>query len=145
MNDQIVTIERTFDAPVTFVWRALTEKELMKQWYFNLPEFIAVVGFTFEFTGGPEDGPQYKHVCVVTEAVPNQKLTYSWRYDGYPGISHVSFELFEEHEKTRLILTHTGLESFPQEVQDFAIGNFEKGWNDIIHQSLTTFIKQNHS
>jgi hypothetical protein len=41
-----------------------------------------------------------------------------------------------EGEKTRLKLTHLGLESFPHENPDFAAANFEKGWEDIIHKNL---------
>ncbi|MES2780295.1 MAG: SRPBCC domain-containing protein [Bacteroidota bacterium] len=144
MKDRIITLERSFDAPVSLVWRALTEKDLMKLWYFDLPEFKAVVGFTFEFWGGPEDGVQYKHVCEVTEVIPNRKLTYSWRYDGYEGISFVSFDLTPENETTLLTLTHTGISSFPADIPDFAIHNFEGGWNQIINTSLADFLKNNN-
>jgi uncharacterized protein YndB with AHSA1/START domain len=44
------------------VWLALTEKDLIKQWYFDLPEFRPEVGFIFEFTGGEEGGVQ----CLLT-------------------------------------------------------------------------------
>ncbi|MES2560823.1 MAG: SRPBCC domain-containing protein [Bacteroidota bacterium] len=140
MKDRIITLERSFDAPVTLVWRALTEKDLMKLWYFDLAEFTPVEGFSFEFFGGHEDGIQYKHICEITEVIKNQKLTYSWRYEGYPGISFVTFELFPENAGTCLRLTHTGIDSFPADVPDFAIHNFEEGWNQIINHSLTDFL-----
>ena len=85
---------------------------------------------------------QYLHLCEVTEVIPEKKLTYSWRYDGYEGNSFVSFELFGEGEKTRLKLTHIGLESFPQENKDFAATNFEKGWDDIIHKNLREYLEK---
>lgn len=140
-----VTLERSFNASKADVWRALTEKELMKQWYFDLPEFKAEVGFRFEFTGGHEDGIQYRHLCEVTEVVHEQKLVYSWKYDGYEGLSYVGFELTEEKEGTRLKLTHTGIDSFPADNPDLAIHNFEAGWNQIINTSLQDFLeKTNH-
>lgn len=141
MSNAIVTVERSFEAPAALVWKALTEKELMKLWYFDLAEFKAIVGFRFEFMGGPADGVQYKHVCEVTEAIPDKKLTYSWRYEDYEGISHVTFELFAEHNTTRLRLTHTGIGTFPANIPDFAIHNFEEGWNHIINSSLADFLK----
>lgn len=143
MKSQSVTVERTFNADRPSVWRAITEKELMKQWYFDLSEFRPEVSFTFEFMGSTEDGTQYKHLCEVTEVVPEEKLTYSWRYDGYEGISYVTFELFDVNDGTRLKLTHTGFETFPA-VPDFAIHNFEAGWNDIIHVSLKKFLEKQH-
>lgn len=72
-------------------------------------------------------GVQYLHLCEITEVVPEKKLTYSWRYNGYEGNSFVTFELFEQESKTLLILTHKGLETFPKENKDFAMENFEKG------------------
>jgi hypothetical protein len=68
-------------------------------------------------------------------------LTYSWCYEGYSGISFVSFELFEAEDKTLLRLSHKGIESFPKENPDFAIHNFEEGWAHIIGISLVGFLK----
>lgn len=135
------TIERTYPASASRVWKAITNKEDMKLWYFDLKEFRAEVGFEFEFTGGSET-KSYLHLCRVTEVVPGKKITYSWRYDGYEGISYVSFELFEEGTQTRLKLTHSGLESFPKEVPDFARHNFEAGWTHIIGTSLQAFLEK---
>jgi len=142
MNEEIVFVERSFNANKKLVWRAITEKELMKQWYFDLKEFKAVVGFKFDFTGGPEDGIQYKHLCEITEVIPEQKLTYSWKYKGYEGISYVTFELFDDNKNTRVKLTHTGIGTFPSSNPDFAIPNFEEGWNQIINTSLKDFLEK---
>lgn len=126
------------------VWSALTESGRMKHWYFDLPGFNPAVGYRFEFTGGPEDGIQYKHLCEITEVIPAQKLTYSWKYEGYEGISYVTFELSDENGSTRLELTHTGIDTFPSSNPDFAIHNFEAGWNHIIHTSLKNYLENNN-
>ena len=136
-----VIVARVFDADPKMVWQAITEKELMKQWYFDLAEFKPELGFSFEFMGGPEDGVQYKHLCEITEVIPQQKLTYSWRYDGYEGITYVTFELFDLNGKTKLTLTHVGFETFPL-IPDFALHNFEAGWNHIINTSLKDFLEK---
>ena len=49
MNGTDLIIERIFNAPLPLVWKALTENELMKQWYFDLAEFKAENGFKFEY------------------------------------------------------------------------------------------------
>lgn len=139
MTDRIIVIERLLNATVEKVWQAITDKEEMKQWYFDLAAFQPEVGFKFQFTGGHEDGIQYTHLCEVTEVIPNEKLTYSWRYEGYAGISFVTFELFKKESKTLLRLTHRGIDSFPDN-PDFAIHNFEAGWNEIIGNSLKKYI-----
>lgn len=135
------TIERTFNASIKDVWRAITEKELMKQWYFDLPEFKAEVGFKFEFMGGKDPEKPYTHLCEITEVIPQKKLKHTWAYKGFEGISYVTFELFEEGKQTRLKLTHEGLETFPITNSDLARENFAKGWTGIIGTSLVEFLE----
>jgi len=124
-----VVIERIFDAPVEKVWRALTDETQMKQWYFpSMPSFKPVVGFETR-VDVEHEGVVYEHLWKVTEAIPNKKIAYSWRYVGNPGESLVSFELFPEGKRTRLKLSHTGLASFdPQANPQYASKNFFGGW-----------------
>ena len=140
MATQPIVLERTFNAPISKVWKAITDKNEMKKWYFDLAEFKAEKGFQFQFTGGPPD-KEYLHLCEVTEVIPEKKLTYSWRYAGYKGISFLTFELFEKENKTQLQLTHKGIETFPEDNTDFAISNFQEGWNEIINKSLKTYLE----
>jgi uncharacterized protein YndB with AHSA1/START domain len=136
-----IILERIFKAPIATVWKAITDRDQMKIWYFDLKEFKPEVGFEFQFYGGTEE-KQYLHLCKVMEVDAKRKITYSWRYDGYEGISFVTFELFEEGNghMTRLKLTHTGLESFPAN-PDFAKKNFEEGWSHIVNRSLREFLE----
>jgi uncharacterized protein YndB with AHSA1/START domain len=136
MNTDPIVTERLFDAPVTTVWKALTDKNEMKKWYFDLPDFKPEKGFQFEFMGGSPEGVQYRHLCEITAVVPEKLLAYSWRYDGFAGNSIVTFELIEQGDKTLLKLTHTGLETFPQDNPDFDKKNFIEGWNHIVNNSL---------
>jgi len=140
MKQQPLVVERTYNAPVSRVWQALTNHDEMQQWYFKLEAFRPEVGFEFSFTGGP-DSRQYKHNCRITEVVPEQKLSYTWSYEGYPGESVVSFELFAEGEKTKVRLTHTGLDTFPADNPDFAAGNFNAGWNSILGTTLQQYLE----
>ncbi len=140
MKHEPFVIERTYNAPVKKVWKAITDRDQMKEWYFDLEAFKAEVGFEFQFTGGSED-KTFLHLCKVTEVLPEKKLTYSWRYDGYDGISFVTFELFPDGEGTRLKLTHEGLETFPA-IKDFAKENFAAGWTQIIGTSLKNYVEK---
>lgn len=134
--------EVSLNAPVSKVWKAITDKNDMKQWYFDLVEFKPEVGFEFEFYAGDEK-KKWPHLCKITEVVIGKKLTYSWRYDGYAGISYVIFELFKEGKGTRLKLTHNGLESFPSdEVPEFRRENFEAGWTSLIGTSIKEFVER---
>ena len=141
MKQEPFVIERTFNALIQKVWEALTDTNEMKQWYFDIASFKPEVGFEFEFTAGPPE-KSYVHTCKVKEVVVGKKLSYSWRYEGYPGNSIVTFELFKEGNKTRLMLTHEGLETLPNHLADFAKESFAKGWTHIIGTSLKAFVEK---
>ena len=142
MTQLPIVIEDTFEAPISKVWKAISDKDEMKLWYFDLKEFKPEVGFKFDFTGGPDDGEQYLHLCEITQVEPEKKLTYSWRYDGYEGNSFVTFELFPKGTSTMVRLTHRGLETFPKSNPDLDAKNFVAGWNDIIHRSLKAYLEK---
>jgi uncharacterized protein YndB with AHSA1/START domain len=133
-------VERTFNAPVAKVWKALTDVDEMRQWYFDLKEFKPEVGFEFEFVVEHER-ITYHHLCRVTDVIPQKKLAYTWRYKGHEGDSLVTFQLSADGDKTRLKLTHEGLESFPKTAA-FARENFLKGWTKIIGSELKEFLEE---
>ena len=136
---EAVIIERTFNAPVAKVWNAITSVEEMRQWYFDLKEFKSDVGFEFEFVVEHER-MTYHHLCKVTEVIPQKKIAYTWRYRGEPGDSLVTFELSADGNKTKLRLTHEGLETFPK-TPAYARKKFEAGWTEIIGSELKQFVE----
>jgi len=139
MKSNPIVIEETYQASVEMVWDAITNKDKMKQWYFDLDQFKPEVGFEFKFTGHGSKGENYIHLCKITEVIPGKKLQYSWQYENYKGRSLVTFELFGEGAKTRLRL-HEGLETFPQDNPDFARESFTAGWTEIITKSLKNYL-----
>jgi uncharacterized protein YndB with AHSA1/START domain len=141
MSNQPLVIERLLNAPVERVWEAITDKEQMKQWYFDIAEFELRIGFEFEFTGNGPEGECYVHRCKITEVVPKKKLQHSWRYEGFEGNSFVTWELFAEGDQTRVKLTHEGLETFPA-LPQFARTNFEGGWTYLVGTSIKNFTEQ---
>lgn len=143
MENKTIVVEQDFPVSASIIWDALTLPERMKEWYFDLPEFKPEVGCEFSFWGGPSEDRQYKHLCKITEVIPKKKIAYTWQYEGYPGLTEVSFELTESSDSTTVKLSHTGLESFPTDVSDFARENFVEGWTWIIKTSLSEYIKNN--
>jgi uncharacterized protein YndB with AHSA1/START domain len=141
MKNEPFVIERTLNASPEKVWKAITDKEQMKQWYFDIAEFEPKVGFEFTFTGGTPE-KCYMHLCKITKVEPGKILQYSWRYEDYPGNSFVTFELFPEGNATRIKLTHEGIETFPQNTKDFARESFAGGWTYIIGKSLPEFVEK---
>lgn len=141
MQNKAIVIEQTFQSSVETLWKAITDRDEMKIWYFDFQEFKPEVGFEFQFWGGPSEDRQYLHLCKITEVVPFQKLAYSWKYDGYEGNTLVTFRLSANGTQTFLKLTHEGLESFPADNPDFARENFVEGWNWIIGKSLKEYME----
>ncbi|HSV12177.1 MAG TPA: SRPBCC domain-containing protein [Hanamia sp.] len=140
MNTDPLIIEKNMNAPVKKVWEAITDNDQMRKWYFDISSFKPQLGFEFQFEGGSE-AKTYVHLCKITEIIPEEKLQYSWRYADYDGNSLVTFELFPEAEKTRVKLTHEGLETFPAD-KDFSKENFTNGWTYIIGKSLKDFVEK---
>lgn len=141
MKNTPLIIERIYNAPIEKVWHAITDCDAMKHWFFDLPEFKLEIGFPFQFYAGREGSTQYLHLCEITEIIPGKKLTYSWRYDGYPGMSYITLELFAEGTQTRLKFTHAGIETFPADNPDLSLENFSEGWNFMINELLKDFVE----
>ncbi len=140
MEAEPIVFEKTFTAPDQQVWAAISEHTEMQNWYFKMDAFEAVEGFKFRFTGGTEKNT-YLHLCTVTEVVQKKKLSYTWEYQNFKGSSLVSFELFPAGEQTVLRLTHTGVETFPNDNPDFAPANFVAGWAEIIGTNLAEYLE----
>lgn len=139
MSTTPLVVERELNAPVDLVWKAISDRDEMKLWYFDLAAFEPRVGFEFEFMGGTEQH-KYRHICQVTEVEAERRLTYSWSYDGFEGASFVTFELEPRGNNTFIRLTHRGLGTFPPN-PDFARSNFEEGWSAIIGTLLPDYLK----
>ncbi len=135
--------ENMYDASVPKVWEAITNPDKMRKWYFDMNNFKAEPGTEFSFTGGDEN-ISYLHLCKVLEVIPEQKLSHTWTYENKPGLSVLTFELFHEGEnKTRVVLTHEGLETFPQDDKNFRRESFDAGWTEIMGKLLPEYLKNN--
>jgi uncharacterized protein YndB with AHSA1/START domain len=128
-----VVVERSFNASSEQIWNALTNKDQMKQWYFDIPEFKAIVGLEFTFAVEHE-GTNWVHLCTVTDVKRNELIAYTWRYEGFAGNSHVKFEIIPDGKKTRLRITHSGLHTFPSDAKGLEKQNFQMGWSGFMDE-----------
>lgn len=142
MDHDPIVKEVLITAPASDIWKALTDNAEMKKWYFDITVFKPEKDFEFHFFGGSEE-EQYLHICKITEVIPDRKISYTWRYEIFPVITRVSFELFPDGNKTRVRLTHEGVGDFPAGNPDFARSSFEQGWEYLIGTSLKNYIEGN--
>lgn len=127
-----IRLERTLDAPVEKVWRYLTEAELRSQWFMGGTDAISGGEFELlvdhdrlsdEVVPYPESYASFKG-SVWTENVvrfdPPRLLETTFQ-SGKNGT--VTYELFPEGDRTRLVLTHSGI------VSGTGAQDFGSGWN----------------
>jgi uncharacterized protein YndB with AHSA1/START domain len=132
MNIPLVK-EFNYNAPIEKVWQALTTRDKMKEWYFpQLQKFEPVVGYKFQFD---DPGSKYQKEWIVTKVIEGKTFAHSWAYKGYPGSSEVIFEFFAEENTSRLRVTQTNLESFPNDPH-FNRERFEWGWDNLLGENL---------
>jgi len=143
-GDDPIIVEQSFNRSIESVWKAITEVDQMRQWYFkNIPSFKAEVGFETQFNVQSRDR-NFLHKWKVIEVVPLKMITYNWKYEDYPGDSFVVFELFEKNNLTTLRLTHQVHESFPEDIPEFSRESGVEGWTFFIRRSLKEFIEKNY-
>jgi uncharacterized protein YndB with AHSA1/START domain len=127
-----IRLERLLDAPPETVWRYLTEAELRRQWFMGGTdakpdsEFELLVdhdNLSEEEVPYPESFAASKGIRFSEKVIrfdPPRLLETTFQ-GGKNG--RVTYELRPEGEKTRLVLTHSGITS-PVGAQDFG-----GGWN----------------
>jgi uncharacterized protein YndB with AHSA1/START domain len=155
MSEPVVNSEKTLsivvdsDLPESpeLVWRALTEPQLLEAWL--MPNNIrAEVGVQFTFQTNPAPGWDGVVQCEVLEAVPFERLVYSWgggskQVDGYGhSLSTVVTWTLSRNEDggTHLHLEHSG---FPPE--SFAYKAMSQGWQRKLQSRISEVLSAGQS
>ena len=128
----VIRLERVLGAPAEKVWRYLTEAELRSQWFMGGTDATGVGEFDLlvdhdnlsdEEVSYPENYAASKGATwteKVTRFEPPRLLETTFQ-GGKNGI--VTYELFPEGDKTRLVLTHSGI------ISGTGAQDFGSGWN----------------
>lgn len=138
-----VQFESILHHDINTVWKAITNKDKMKQWYFDIPDFKLEVGHEFIWWAGPPNGKQWEHNGKIIEVIEKSKLVHSWSYQGYKGETVVFWELSKiDKNKTHLLFIHEIIIPFPEDEEALKQENFVDGWNQIINTSLKEFLEK---
>lgn len=131
-----ITVQYTINASAEKIWKALTDKNEMKSWYFDIQDFALEIGKEFNFFE-PGGENKYHHQGEILEIISNQKLKHTWSYPDFSALKTiVTWELFPEDGQTLVKLTHENIENFKDLGDGFSRDNFTQGWNTILGQSL---------
>ena len=138
----MLTVSCEIKAPVNKIWSALTNKDEMKIWYFDIPEFVLEENAVFNFYESGEN-KKFLHRCTIQSIQPEKKFQHTWTYPAYSeGVSVVTWNLEVTDMGTLVKLTHEGLENFEHAGSDFALANFVVGWNEIINKMLRNYVEK---
>jgi uncharacterized protein YndB with AHSA1/START domain len=125
-----IRLERLLDASPEMVWRYLTEAELREQWFMGGSDAHPDSAFNLlvDHDKLSEDEVPYpeSYECFKGRVFEERVLRFDppklleTTFQGGKG-GQVTYELFEEGGRTRLVLTHSGITS-PSGFQDFGGG-----------------------
>jgi uncharacterized protein YndB with AHSA1/START domain len=124
------------NAPISRVWRALTDYQEFGEWFGVSLEGPFQVG---EVLRGHMTEPGYEHVkweSVVKKMEPEKLFSYTWHpYAIDPKIDYsgetptlVEFKLEKIPNGTRLWITETGFDQVPAARREEAFEKHEHGW-----------------
>ncbi|NNE27847.1 MAG: SRPBCC domain-containing protein [Saprospiraceae bacterium] len=128
-SDPPISVSIITQAPKAFIWKALTDLDTMKAWYFsNIDQFKAEVGSKSSFLVENE-GRQFTHTWEVIEVTQEASITYTWNYPEYPGFAEVSFNItvIDEHTN-KVTVSLVVLEDYPQDIPEFKRESCIGGW-----------------
>lgn len=136
-----VTLVRRIKAPPARIWAAITQPELMMQWWGPdagptlSAEADVRPGGRFSIVFRTLDGEEYNPVGVYREVVPDRKLAFTWGSADMPGQeSLVSFLIEPIDIGAELTLIH---EQLPEEAR----ASHQAGWNGLLDK-LSDFLKE---
>lgn len=126
------TAEVTINAPAAEVWRALTDPELVKQYFFGTNVVSDWKQGSPIFYRGEWEGQAYEDKGTILEIVPNKllKTNYFSPLSGEKDIPDnyqvISYELAEDGGKTTLTVTQDNLKD------QSAADRSAKNWNMVL-------------
>lgn len=135
-NSLTIAIDQFFPYPPAFVWRALTEPELLARWL--MPnDFQLRVGHRFTFKGTPMPRVNFSGIvqCEVLSFEIERELSYNWTdHSGENDLhSTVTWHLEPEGQGTHLFLEHRGFDA-DHPLLHLSYQIMSGGWSRLIRQ-----------
>lgn len=138
--DPPIIVETIIQKSQEEVWRAITQRELMIQWFFSqIPDFKAEVGFRTRFDVRTPNRT-FPDIWTILEVIPDTKIIYDWRYEGFKGVGKVTFEVISKNAGATVRLTSEVIEDFEEGIEEFKRESCEDGWNYFVKNRLANFL-----
>ena len=133
-TDRELRIERIFDAPRPRVWRAMTEPELVKQWWgrgnpLTVERMEVERGGHWRFVEHSDDG-DHGFEGRFREVVPPEKLSMTFEWDGAPGHTVVQTMTLEDMGDNRTRMVSTSMFFTKEDCDAMMSSGMEGGMNE---------------
>lgn len=133
-NNKSLTVSKIINADKATIFEALTNQELMQQWFFAGPDgwsstvkSLSKVGSEYQIDMHDDQGNTYSHTGKYEEIVPNDRLVFSWNSQAVTD-TLVTITLIEVDGGTEVKLLH---EFMPN---DEMVQNHTNGWTTILER-----------
>lgn len=133
-TDREVRAERVFDAARDRVWRAYTEPELLAQWWGRgnrvvIERFELERGGHWRFVEHSDHG-EHGFEGRFREVSPQDRLVYTFEWDGMPGYVVLETAEFEPIDGDRTKVVATALFFSTEERDGMLASGMEQGMNE---------------
>jgi uncharacterized protein YndB with AHSA1/START domain len=133
---QDIVVEEILPHAPEMIWKTLTSGALIARWLMSPTGFEPVQGNRFTYQTKPAGAWDGVIQCEVLEAIPNQRLVYSWKGGhesnvgyGAPLDTIVAWTLDRAGNGTRLRLVHSG---FVTPRNESALKTMGDGWKKVV-------------
>lgn len=130
----------TYNCTPTQLWKALTDIDEMRQWYFEaLPDFKPELGFETSFLLTNE-GRNFTHQFKILEVEPEKLIKYTFNFAEYDGDGYVIFKVEADKIGSKLTLTNVVTKPYPENIPEFKRESGVAGWEYFLGQQLKNYI-----
>lgn len=125
MSDAVMVKTIYLKATPEKVWRYITKKELLAQWFHETDRDLTEKS-AFQYFSFHDDKPDRKLMWGdVLEVDPPRKLVHTFTHQWLKGvITTVTWDLIPVEGGTQLTLTHEGINTFEE------LTGHDKGWDE---------------
>ena len=135
-DTQRIVVDEVFPHAPATIWRTLTTGDLIGRWLMAPTGFEPVRGKRFTFQTRPAGAWNGVIQCEVLEAIPNERLVYSWKSGDEGNVGYgsrldtvVTWTLTQVDGGTRLRLVHAG---FVTPRNDSAFASMSGAWPQVV-------------
>ena len=126
-GNTVIMQEYLINAPISEVWRALTDARYISSWGGGPAKMDGNAGTDFSLWGGDIHG---KNI----EGLLDKKLVQEWYGGDWAEPSFVTFSLVDQNGRTKVTLEH-------KNVPEAEVADFDAGWRDFYMGPLKSYLE----